>query len=117
MSEKVKVKLEDRCWAEPHTVSLYLRDEKGIFEVWRWYTAGDTLIECYENEQEFVCQGFIFEKEDALEALLRAVKCVLEGALQSEAAERTHAGVKVEIETNSERIKEKIAAIVSKLSI
>lgn len=106
--KKVEVKLEDRYWAEPHIVSLYLRDEKGIFEVWRWYIAGDTVLECYETEQERECQGFNLENEDVFETVVRAIKCILQ---------KFEEEITAEIETNSETLKEKIAAIVSKLSI
>ncbi|MEM1606041.1 MAG: hypothetical protein QXW41_07365 [Fervidicoccaceae archaeon] len=100
---KVKVKEADRLWAEPVIVSVYLHGGGDIYAVYRFYTEGSILIQCYETEQELGEDVFSI---DSIEEVVSIVKEVVEREkekadfIEIEANSRIYDSLKKELEEN-----------------
>ncbi|MEM4846192.1 MAG: hypothetical protein QW794_00350 [Thermosphaera sp.] len=80
MKWDVIVEPEERTWAEPIVVRMYVADWHGsIFKVVKWYAAGNVIIECCETDEDLSREGkCIGEEKDLIEYLISIVKHEIE---------------------------------------
>jgi len=111
MKWDVIVEPEERTWAEPIVVKMYVADWHGsIFKVVKWYTAGDAIIECHETDQDLSRDGKCLGKDtDPIEYLVSIVTKEIEWHINNTS------DFIVSIKVNDSRVFERLKESINEL--
>lgn len=79
MSWEITVEEIDRLWAEPLAVYIYVSDKRGnTYMVHRIYGAADTVLECWETEEDLGCEGTSVKDITAIDFIAQIIKEIFE---------------------------------------
>jgi len=104
----VVVDVADRVIAEPIITSLLVVDDAGeVHAAYRWYATKDTVLECYETDQELATEVVLVPTGDARKKVVDLAVAALKGVLI-----RSEKGDTIEIVTNDIAVANDVTAAI-----